>query len=177
VYKVLLIRLTNLDNLIVNSVRTHLMNMGFEVEVNEEIFHLNAELFNWERWQYNADKLLQLVKLTFERYPYDAVIGIGEADGFSDGLNFVFGLSTKKYGLVFLSRLKEEFYGRVINSSLYIERTLKEVTHELGHTLGLGHCNNKECVMNFSVSVEDVDKKGKYFCTSCSDKLNINNKS
>ncbi len=51
------------------------------------------------------------------------------------------------------------------------ERVIKECVHELGHTIGLGHCMDKTCVMCRSVDVYDVDNKSKNFCDECMQKL------
>jgi len=58
-------------------------------------------------------------------------------------------------------------------SKLLIERTLKEAVHELGHTMGLGHCRDAGCVMHFSQSLIDTDVKSSYFCSRCQPKLII----
>ena len=47
------------------------------------------------------------------------------------------------------------------------ERTIKEVVHEAGHTFGLIHCHDYDCVMHASTYVEDVDLKSTRFCSSC----------
>lgn len=176
-YKVLIVKLTNIDKNIINSIVLHLTQLGFEVHVMNEIEHINISYFNWERMQYDAEKILDYLDLKYSSLPFDSVLAIGEIDAYAKGLNFVFGLSKYKVGTVYLSRLKEEFYGRKPNLELYIERVKKEVTHELGHTLGLPHCSNPGCVMNFSNSVYEVDKKTEFFCKDCLYRLNINNKS
>jgi archaemetzincin len=47
------------------------------------------------------------------------------------------------------------------------ERLLKEAAHELGHTFGLRHCSDWECVMSSSHGVERLDVKGAEFCAAC----------
>lgn len=53
------------------------------------------------------------------------------------------------------------------------ERTIKECAHELGHTMGLRHCDDKRCVMSLSSDLYDVDNKTRYFCDSCAKSLNL----
>ncbi len=56
-------------------------------------------------------------------------------------------------------------------TALLTERTVKECAHELGHTMGLRHCENKKCVMSLSSDLYDVDSKTKFFCDSCAQSL------
>jgi archaemetzincin len=39
--------------------------------------------------------------------------------------------------------------------------------HELGHVFGLEHCPDPECVMHFSNSLLDTDRKSTSFCSQC----------
>ena len=48
----------------------------------------------------------------------------------------------------------------------------KEAIHEVGHVLGLNHCQ-ENCVMNLSKSREEVGKKSSSLCSSCSTRLLI----
>ena len=98
----------------------------------------------------------------------DVALGIIEGDAYVEGLNFIFGLSSPilRTALVFTSRLK-----MFADEGLLHERVFKEVMHELGHAFGLGHCPNSRCVMSFSNSLIDVDRKSWRYCVNCFTKL------
>jgi archaemetzincin len=66
-----------------------------------------------------------------------------------------------------MARLAEEFYGLPPREVLLRERLVKEAVHELGHTFGLQHCQDWECVMASSHGVERLDVKGVDFCPRC----------
>ena len=137
--------------------------------VNEKL-PLRKEVFNEKREQYNSHAILSEVQRYATRKPgFNRVLGVVDADIFVPELNFVFGEATcpGKAALISLWRLKPEFYGDPPNKSLFLERTLKEAVHELGHTLGLGHCSRSSCVMHFSNSISDTDIKQSLFCDKC----------
>ncbi|MEM4713754.1 MAG: archemetzincin, partial [Candidatus Bathyarchaeia archaeon] len=64
-----------------------------------------------------------------------------------------------------------EFYGASSNFELFIERSTKAAIHELGHTFGLTHCKNPFCVMYFSNSIFETDRKKGIFCNVCYSKV------
>ncbi|MBM4401501.1 MAG: hypothetical protein FJ045_06085, partial [Crenarchaeota archaeon] len=92
---------------------------------------------------------------------------------YASGLNFIFGQADTITGVALISlyRLRQEFYGLPSNEALFVDRATKETIHELGHTFGLGHCQNSRCVMHFSNSLADTDWKGVAFCSQCRPKL------
>jgi archaemetzincin len=45
--------------------------------------------------------------------------------------------------------------------------------HELGHVYGLGHCNRQACVMWFSNTLAETDRKGSRFCPVCARALGL----
>jgi predicted Zn-dependent protease len=56
---------------------------------------------------------------------------------------------------------------RCPDEALLTTRVQKEVTHELGHVLGLNHCSSYACVMRLSRNVSEVDMKPSTYCPMC----------
>jgi archaemetzincin len=91
------------------------------------------------------------------------VLGITQHDLFSAELNFIFGIASPGGACVVST-------ARLVTGAddeLFRARLLKEAVHELGHTLGLGHCPNPGCVMHFSNSLADTDRKADAYCERC----------
>ena len=116
--------------------------------------------YNPQRMQYRARDLLERVRTVQGEH----VLGLVDVDLYASGLNFVFGLAEcpGRAAIVSLYRLTAPG-----NEALFRERVAKEVVHELGHSLGLEHCADPGCVMFFSNSLADTDRKGKRFCATC----------
>jgi archaemetzincin len=125
--------------------------------------------FNSDRNQWNSPKLLEWFHTNIKTKKDRIVLLILDIDAYSNGLNFVLGEASPNAGLgvVYLPRIKEEFYGLKPNDRLFYERMVKECVHELGHIFGFNHCPNKLCVMHFSNSLNDTDVKRKSFCDNC----------
>jgi archaemetzincin len=105
------------------------------------------------------------------------LLGLIDADCYAPGFNFVFGQASEETGVAFvaLPRLRQSLHGLTEDEGLLRERTLKEAIHELGHTWGLEHCPNTGCVMHFSNSLIDTDRKGAAFCGLCAELLRAGN--
>ena len=134
-----------------------------------------TESYHEDRKQYDADVLIDEIGRFFS--PEEKTLFIIREDMFSDPLNFVFGLAKGDSAILSTARLDPRFYGPIKDqqeaAALFKERIVKEAIHELGHTMGLSHCEDRKCVMSFSDSIEDVDLKGRDFCGSCSKKLGL----
>ncbi len=128
-----------------------------------------AEAFDQERRQYGSRLFLESIRDFAEKNGFDRALGIVDLDLFTSGLNFIFGQadSPGKAAVISLWRLRPEFYGKRPDDEVFVERIIKEAVHELGHTLGLKHCDNPYCVMYFSNSIFETDRKRSLFCNKC----------
>jgi archaemetzincin len=140
---------------------------GAEIPLPDEAYHAT-------RSQYHSPGLLKYMEARCRRNA-DILLGVTEADLYVPRLNFVFGEADMYAGtaIISLARLRQEFYGREPDKNVLLERSLKEAVHELGHVLGLSHCDSTRCIMFFSNSLPDTDRKGPGFCQACKDLLGI----
>ncbi len=132
---------------------------------------LPPDAYRPSRRQYLAASLLQA--LSGIRGDYLRLLGIADVDLYAPGLNFVFGqaLMGGRDCVVSLARLRPSFYGLPPDEELFRRRAIKEAVHELGHTFGLEHCPDPSCVMRFSNSLAETDRKGSGFCPRCREEL------
>jgi archaemetzincin len=128
--------------------------------------------FNKQRKQYLSTSILMALIDQKEYGTYEKILGIVDHDLYVPDLNFVFGEASQKAAVISITRLRQEFYNLPQDQILFYNRVLTEAVHELGHTYGLGHCGNPRCVMFFSNSLMDTDRKGPDFCAKCKGKLN-----
>jgi archaemetzincin len=139
-----------------------------------QMLPLPEEALDKKRQQYSSGVILGKIHSYAEKQKFsDRILGIVDVDIFVPNLNFVFGEATcpGKAALISLWRLKPEFYGKASNKELFVERSTKEAVHEIGHTLGLMHCPNPFCVMFFSNSIFETDRKQSLFCSKCYSKI------
>ncbi|HHW16807.1 MAG TPA: archaemetzincin family Zn-dependent metalloprotease [Methanothermobacter sp.] len=120
------------------------------------------DAYNPLRNQYHSTRLLLFLKNVL-RGDFNRILGVTNVDLYAPHLNFVFGEaeSPGKFAIISTYRLKHP------DRRIFLERVLKEAIHELGHTIGLAHCSNPSCVMYFSNSIIDTDKKSPKFCKEC----------
>ncbi|MHC1579270.1 MAG: peptidase [Candidatus Alkanophagales archaeon] len=114
-----------------------------------------GEAFDARRGQFDASALLNALAREARR-PF---LWILSPDIYVRGMNFVFGVALFGVGAVLSTcRLPS------------LELVCKEAIHEVGHVLGLSHCEN-ECVMRFSNSVAEAEMKPSELCGECKNKL------
>jgi archaemetzincin len=138
--------------------------------VIKEPLPIPQNAFDKKRNQYNSTLILNEVRVYAAKNPdFHRVLAVVDVDIFTSGLNYVFGeaYTPGNAALISLWRLKQAFYKDKPDIALYLLRVLKEATHELGHTLGVKHCMRSLCVMHFSNSIFETDKKQSLLCDEC----------
>lgn len=128
------------------------------------------------RAQVDARDVLKAVegKPEIQQQEGDILILLTDRDLYVPNMNFVFGVADIRRKRIVLSlyRLKRDVYlVNMVDIGKYKERVFKEIMHEIGHILGLKHCDDKSCVMSFSKTITEVDEKLPMFCRSCLSKL------
>ncbi len=136
---------------------------GFAVELAERR-ELPQGAFDVRRGQFHADALLGLaLSVKAER-----VLAVTEVDLYAGDLNFVFGVAqpSGEACVISLFRLRLD-----ADEERFRARVLKEAMHELGHTVGIGHCADSGCVMWFSNTLGETDRKRAAYCPRCQETL------
>jgi archaemetzincin len=150
------------------------VRMEFHASVNIKEGHLDlSEFYDPIRRQYNGVKLLKEVDIMFSSES-SKILGLFSVDLFIPILTYIYGQAflNGRTGIASLYRLSNERYGMNSNDKFILERFIKEVIHELGHTFGLIHCHNPTCVMRSSTYVEDIDQKSANLCLKCHNEIN-----
>jgi len=144
---------------------------GYEVMIDfsEEI--VDERFLNSRRMQYDAWAVVKEYQALRDEDQYLLLVTV--KDLYAAGLNYVFGLAWRGVAIISAYRLRQEFYGEEPDRNLFIERLIKEAVHEIGHLLGLAHCDDRRCVMAFSNWIGDTDYKSWRPCRRCLSKLGI----
>jgi archaemetzincin len=128
--------------------------------------------YDQSRGQHNSTALLALL-IGLDPSAQGKRVLIVDVDLYIPVLTFVFGEAQLggMAAIVSTHRLQNQFYGLPHDDDLMLKRLEKEVIHELGHTFGLFHCRQFECVMRSSTYVEEIDLKRADLCDACRSSL------
>ncbi len=127
-----------------------------------------APSLHLERQQYLSTDLLRRMR-SYLLPNSGRLLGVTSLDLYIPILTFVFGEAQLDGSCAVVSahRLRQEFYGLPPDKDLLKARLAKEAVHELGHTLGLTHCEDYQCAMAASHTVELIDLKSSSLCADC----------
>jgi len=146
------------------------LRSAYECDVTMSDAHpLPDGAYDASRGQYRAEEFIELASRVGRGTKNVAVT---TKDLFYRRRNYVFGLAYLGGNgcVVSTYRLQTSSDGGASArsaSEVFDERVRKEIVHEVGHTLGLEHCDDSACVMNFSPTVREVDVKRQTVCTTC----------
>lgn len=149
----------------------------------ENLYKLKAEIlpaaplpgsaYHPPRRRYRADRLLDhLASLRGSHYL--KIVGLTAADISTTKGEFydwgIFGLASLGGTACVVSTFR---LGRgKVSERKFLERLVKVVNHELGHTLGLDHCPNRGCLMQDAQgAIRTVDRESGELCDSCRSRI------
>lgn len=168
-FKISIVPIRNIEAEILEVLKSHSQEaFHCPVEIGEG-HNLPQDAYNPDRRQYFSSQILSEIRKAISPAKGEKVLSVTDVDLYVPQLNFVFGEAELEghFAIISLARLRQSFYGLPENKTLFLERMVKEAIHELGHTYGLRHCPHPECVMHFSNSLQDTDRKNASFCRHC----------
>ena len=130
-----------------------------------------AESFNLRSGQYYATRILAALERRAGNRKDEKLLGVTDLDLYVPNMNFIFGEANLPGSAAIISTHGLRNTTPHGGKRLFPERLIKEAVHELGHTIGLVHCETQSCVMHFSNSLADTDRKDQDYCERCLRKL------
>jgi archaemetzincin len=132
---------------------------------------LPPSAYDRSRGQYHATPILRQLARVKPRQT-ERLLGVADVDLYVPELNFVFGEADADRGAAIFSLARLRQHGSDPRArALFLKRAATEAIHELGHTYGLDHCTSSRCVMWFSNTLAESDRKGLAFCLNHASQL------
>ena len=150
-----------------NLISSRLSNLN--VKITPPLVDIH-EAIDARRGQHHSTRIIAILESDSILTEFDKILGVTSVDLYNpsprvDGKGFVFGEARfpGRCGIVSTFRLS----ALTQSSEIVDSRVKKEVLHELGHMVGLGHCTSPGCVMYPSADVGDTDAKTDDYCDEC----------
>ncbi len=134
-----------------------------------------AYAFNKDRNQYHSTAILRRLGPARGDHADAPVLGVTDVDLFVPDAPFVFGEADRdaRAAVLSLFRLQAGPDGKPADAERLRRRAQAEGVHELGHLVGLSHCQDVHCAMFLSHKASDSDRKGAGLCTACRAALGV----
>jgi archaemetzincin len=171
--------LGKIDNKILLRVKAGVQKVYGDVNIDiRPQIKLPQSAYYKPRQRYRAEKLLYYLQNYYQYNGisrYNKIIGLTAKDisatkgKYYDWGIFGYAFLDSEPGVVSTFRLKRN----AKSYSIFMDRVIKCVVHELGHTLGFPHCPYKGCIMQDAKgTIKTVDAEDGSFCRHCKPKLN-----
>jgi archaemetzincin len=143
--------------------------------VSDEIVPKNARRIHpdWGMKQFLSTYILDKVLKPRLKNSYLVLFGITATDLWpGKGWNFVFGQASLSERVAVQSIFRNgNINGGNAEYGLFLRRTLKTATHEMGHVISIKHCTAFECNMCGSNHREESDRHPLWMCPQCLAKI------
>lgn len=121
-----------------------------------------------KRNQYNAATILKALE-SMEFESCDKVIALLNVDLFIPVFTHVFGEAREggTCAIASLYRLGRNLDDRETAMNRILDRACKVALHEVAHLFNMVHCTDEECLMHFSMNLDDLDALHLQLCAYC----------
>ena len=166
--------LDNYNALEINSVVNEVSHFYNKKVIILNSVNIPSEFFNHAIRQYSADSLIMLLS-KLQNDTIIEIIGLTHKPLFTikpaKPLPYfdenIFGMAYQPGNACVVSDFK---FG-TINIKIFNQRLRNVVLHEIGHNLGLSHCQEEKCIMSEKWEYQTLDKSGNDYCNKCINKL------
>lgn len=170
----------------------------FPREMMDSISKALTDVYGFQVKVLEAKKLPESAFVTIKspRYRADTILDVQERN-FPDGIDFMLGLTTRDIsttvydddGNIQEPKYKYEDWGifglgsrpgptcvvsifRFVNKKNFYDRLMKICVHEIGHNIGLDHCESEHCVMrDANEKITTIDDEKMELCDNCRQSL------
>ncbi|HLL01101.1 MAG TPA: non-proteolytic archaemetzincin-like protein [Myxococcaceae bacterium] len=142
-------------------------HLGLGVVGSKVVLQRPDYAFNKDRGQYHCNAIMRRLASLLEP-SHTMVLGVTDVDLFVPDSAFVLGEADResRSAVVSLSRLRPGAHGEQLRRRVQVE-----AIHQAGHLMGLSFCEDSRCVMYFSQSAQDCDRKQMGLCNTCRNEL------